>query len=58
MCYHIHRDTSSIVKAVKSASSDDDDEVAMNFLEKSTSKIDALVCSIDFDQALFNLCIP
>lgn len=46
VCIHIHRDTSSIVKAVKSVSSDEDDEVAMNFLEKSTSKIDDLVCSI------------
>ena len=55
---HIHRDTSSIVKAVESARSDHDSETALNLFEKSTAKIDALVCIIGFNQALVNICVP
>ena len=43
----IYRDTSYVVEAVRLVRSGQNNEAALNFLEKSTAQIDALVCSFE-----------
>ena len=47
LSHRLFTDTSYVVEALRLIRSGQNNEAALNFLEKSTAQIDALVCSFD-----------